>query len=62
MYSYRPSVPTSFVKEQLGLPLDSEWADFLTATDLENTILYMDPQNSKINAKDSYPLVMSALS
>jgi hypothetical protein len=55
-------VPTSFVIQQLGLTLESEWNDFLTAASLENTIIYTDsPINSKINSKDSYPLVMAAL-
>jgi len=62
MKAYRPSIPTACVKEHLGLPSDSDWTEFLSSTNLENTIIYMDsPVNSKINAKDSFPLVMSAL-
>lgn len=55
-------MPTSFVLQQLGLTLVSEWNEFLTATSLENAIVYTDsPHNSKINAKDTYPLIMAAL-
>jgi len=61
-YSYRPSVPASFVREQLNLTLDHEWDKFLSDTSLESAILYIDsPANTKINTKESYPILMAAL-
>lgn len=57
IFSYRQTVPTAFVLDQLGLKMEG-WLSFLQATSLESAIVYSDsPENTKINAKDTYAIL-----
>jgi len=54
MKSYRPHVSTDFVREKLGLADETEWETFLTSTQLETSIVYVNGSSKqKINSKDT---------